>query len=85
MGIKSGLLPLFEVIEGRVVYTYDCRKTAKGRIPVKDFLVAQGRFAHLIPEDIEYIQKRVDEMWEEWDIPGVAPLKTALKGSAAST
>jgi pyruvate ferredoxin oxidoreductase beta subunit len=41
--------------------------------------VAQGRFAHLIPEDIEYIQKRVNEMWEEWEIPGVAPIKGILK------
>ena len=78
-GIKSGLLPLYEIIEGRVVYTYDCRKTAKGRIPVKEFLVTQGRFAHLVDEDIEYIQKKVDEMWDEWDIPGIAPIKGVLK------
>src|SRR5260370_30772435 len=79
MGIRSGLYPLYEVIEGQVVYTYDCRKTAKGRIPVKELLVSQGRFAHLIDEDIEYIQKRVDEMWDERDIPCVAPIKRVLQ------
>jgi len=78
-GIRSGLYPLYEVIEGQVTYTYDARKTGKGRIPVKEFLMAQGRFAHLIPEDIDYIQKMVDEMWDEWEIPGVAPLKGILK------
>jgi pyruvate/2-oxoacid:ferredoxin oxidoreductase beta subunit len=62
-----------------VIYTYDCRKSGKGRTPVKDFLVAQGRFAHLIQEDFDYIQKRVDEMWEEWAIPGVAPIKGILQ------
>src|SRR5436189_2272465 len=79
LGIKSGIFPLYEVIEGEVTYTYDCRK--KGRIPVREYLMRQGRFAHLIDEDIDYIQKMVDQMWDEWDIPGVAPLKGILKAT----
>jgi pyruvate ferredoxin oxidoreductase beta subunit len=75
LGVRSGLYPLYEIIEGQVSYTYDARKK---RIPVKDFLTTQGRFAHLKPEDISYIQDMVDEMWEGWDIPGVAPLKGSL-------
>ena len=82
-GKRSGLDPLLErgaeVIEGDVTYTYDCRK--KGRIPVREYLMRQGRFAHLIDEDIDYIQKMVDQMWDEWDIPGVAPLKGILKAT----
>ena len=76
LGIKSGIFPLYEVIEGEVVYTYDLR--GKERLPVRDYLMRQGRFAHLIDEDINYIQSMVDAMWNEWDIPGVAPLKGAL-------
>jgi pyruvate ferredoxin oxidoreductase beta subunit len=76
LGIKSGIFPLYEVIEGEVVYTYDCR--GRKRTPVREYLMRQGRFAHLIDEDINYIQKMVDEMWNEWDIPGVAPLKGVL-------
>ncbi|MCL6643446.1 MAG: pyruvate synthase, partial [Dehalococcoidia bacterium] len=49
-----------------------------GRIPVREYLVRQGRFAHLVEEDIAYIQRMVDEMWEEWEIPGVAPLRGPL-------
>ena len=79
LGIKCGIFPLYEVIEGEVTYTYDCRK--KGRIPVREYLMRQGRFAHLIDEDIDYIQKMVDQMWDEWDIPGVAPLKGILKAT----
>jgi pyruvate ferredoxin oxidoreductase beta subunit len=79
LGIKCGIFPLYEVCDGEVTYTYDCRK--KGRIPVREYLMRQGRFAHLIDEDIDYIQKMVDQMWDEWDIPGVAPLKGVLKAT----
>ncbi len=75
LGVRSGLYPLYEVIEGKVVYTYDARKK---RIPVNEFLSRQGRFAHIIDEDVQYIQSMVDQMWEEWEIPGVAPIKGQL-------
>ncbi|HET7037500.1 MAG TPA: thiamine pyrophosphate-dependent enzyme [Thermomicrobiaceae bacterium] len=78
LGIRSGIFPLYEIIDGQVSYTYDARSTAKGRIPVKEYLMRQGRFAHLIDEDIDYIQKMIDEMWEEWEIPGIAPVKGRL-------
>ena len=42
----------------------------------------QGRFAHLVEEDIAYIQSMVDQMWEEWEAPGVTPLRGTLKLSA---
>ena len=77
LGIKCGIFPLYEIVDGRVSYTYDPKK--KGRIPVREYLEKQGRFAHLIDEDVAYIQRRVDAMWEEWEIPGVAPLKGGLR------
>ncbi|GIX48407.1 MAG: hypothetical protein KatS3mg131_2618 [Candidatus Tectimicrobiota bacterium] len=58
-----------------MVYTYDARKTGKGRIPVRAYLTRQGRFAHLREDDIQFVQLMVDEMWEEWEVPGVAPSK----------
>jgi pyruvate ferredoxin oxidoreductase beta subunit len=76
LGIESGLYPLYEIIDGQVIYTHDARKN---RIPVREFLVRQGRFAHLIEEDIDYIQRMVDQMWDEWEIPGVAPIRGGLK------
>jgi pyruvate ferredoxin oxidoreductase beta subunit len=78
-GIRSGIFPLYEIIEGKLQYTYDARKTKKGRTPVREFLMRQGRFAHLADEDIAYIQRMVDEMWDEWEVPGVVPIKGSLK------
>ena len=78
LGIRSGIFPLYEIVEGQISYTYDARSTGKGRIPVREYLMRQGRFAHLIDEDIDYIQRMIDEMWEEWEIPGVAPIKGHL-------
>jgi len=78
LGIRSGIFPLYEIIDGRISYTYDARSTAKGRIPVREYLMRQGRFAHLIDEDVDYIQSMIDQMWEEWEIPGVAPIKGEL-------
>jgi pyruvate ferredoxin oxidoreductase beta subunit len=76
LGIRSGLMPIYEVHEGRISYTHDARRE---RVPVREFLKRQGRFAHLIDEDIQYIQDRVDEMWEQWEVPGIAPLKGFLQ------
>ena len=60
-----------------MTYTYDPHK--KGRIPVREYLVKQGHLAHLIDEDIDYIQGMVDTMWEEWELPGIAPIKGGLE------
>ncbi len=79
LGIRSGIFPLYEIIDGEVIYTYDARKE---RVPVRDYLMKQGRFAHIVEEDIQYIQSMVDQMWEEWEAPGVTPLKGTLKLAA---
>jgi pyruvate ferredoxin oxidoreductase beta subunit len=79
LGIKCGIYPLYEIVDGNIIYTWDARKSGKGRIPVKEFLTKQGRFDHLQEEHFTYIQKMVDEMWEEWEFPGVAPIKGTLK------
>ena len=79
LGIKCGIYPLYEVVDGNIIYTWDARKIGKGRIPVKEFLTKQGRFDHLQEEHFSYIQKMVDTMWDEWEFPGVAPIKGILK------
>ena len=79
LGIRTGIFPLYEIIEGEVIYTYDAREE---RVPVREYLMKQGRFAHIAEEDIEDIQSMVDQMWEEWEAPGVTPLKGTLKLAA---
>jgi len=48
------------------------------RLPVRDYLLKQGRFAHFVDEDIEYFQSKVDEMWTKRLVPGIIPLKAEL-------
>lgn len=75
LGIKSGIFPLYEIINGKVNYTYDARKN---RVPVKEYLMRQGRFSHFTDDDIDFVQSKVDEMWEEWELPGILPIKHTL-------
>jgi pyruvate ferredoxin oxidoreductase beta subunit len=50
------------------------KSIAEGRFkrkPVREYLSRQGRFAHFTEEDYDYFQKKIDEQWEKWLIPGV--------------
>ena len=69
LAVKTGLWPLKEYRDGRVVHT----KTPRHRVPVEDYLKTQGRFRHLFepehrPEQqkalLAEIQGRVDDYWE---------------------
>ncbi|MEM2868879.1 MAG: pyruvate synthase subunit PorB [Thermoplasmata archaeon] len=59
LAVESCMWPMYEVENG----VYTVRKPAK-RKPVSEYLMMQGRFRHLKEEDIEMIQKLVDEEWE---------------------
>ena len=49
------------------------------RLPVRDYLLKQGRFAHFTEDDIAYFQSKVDETWERWLIPGVIPFRKQIE------
>jgi pyruvate ferredoxin oxidoreductase beta subunit len=57
MAVESGIFNLFEIVHGKKRLTL---KVPKLR-PVKDYIRLQGRFRHLMDEDIELIQARVEE------------------------
>ena len=64
LAVKTGVWPLKEYIDGKVVHT----KIPHPRLPVEDYLKNQGRFKHLFgPERnaglLEEIQGRVDSYW----------------------
>jgi pyruvate ferredoxin oxidoreductase beta subunit len=78
LAVETGLWVQYEIIDGELTLNGASRAIARGnrkRKPVKEYLVRQGRFAHLTPEDIELFQRKVDETWEKWWIPGVIPFK----------
>jgi len=68
LAIKTGIWPLKEYADGRVVHT----RVPKERLPVEEYLKKQGRFSHLFEPErndkiIREIQARVDAYWAEWD------------------
>jgi pyruvate ferredoxin oxidoreductase beta subunit len=68
MAVQSGVWPLREYVDGRVIHT----KVPRERAPVEDYLKLQGRFRHLFePERNEpllaEIQARVDRYWAQFE------------------
>ena len=65
LAVKTGIWPLKEYVDGEVVHT----RIPRERLPVRDYLRLQGRFAHLFqPQEntalIDAIQARVDRYWD---------------------
>jgi pyruvate ferredoxin oxidoreductase beta subunit len=84
LAVNTGVWPLYEVEDGVLRLTGRTEQIAAGRIrrlPVRDYLLRQGRFAHFTDDDIDYFQSKVDETWEKWLIPGVIPFRTDLEKS----
>ncbi|MBW2383812.1 MAG: pyruvate synthase [Deltaproteobacteria bacterium] len=65
LAVRSGVWPLKEYDDGRVVHT----EIRRPRVPVEEYLVRQERFRHLFePErndaELSAIQARIDAYWE---------------------
>lgn len=71
LAVETGVWPMYEIIDGKFRLTY----VPKKRKPVREYLKRQGRFSHFNEEQVEYFQRKVDEMWEKWLIPGLVPIK----------
>jgi pyruvate ferredoxin oxidoreductase beta subunit len=64
LAVKTGVWPLKEYIDGKVVHT----KIPHPRLPVEDYLKKQGRFKHLFAPErnaalMEEIQSKIDSYW----------------------
>jgi len=76
LAVLSGIFPLFEVEDHQLRLYGKSKQIAEGRqkrLPVRDYLLKQGRFAHFNDDDIDYYQAKVDDMWTRWLVPGVLP------------
>jgi pyruvate ferredoxin oxidoreductase beta subunit len=65
LAVKTGVWPLKEYVDGRVVHT----KKPYPRIPIEEYLKKQGRFTHLFKPKrdeklLSELQAKVDEYWE---------------------
>nr|MBC7245311.1 pyruvate synthase subunit beta [Chloroflexota bacterium] len=61
LAVQSCVFPLYEVEHGG---KYTITVWPREKVPVERYLRLQGRFAHLKPEDLRYIQENVDREWE---------------------
>jgi pyruvate ferredoxin oxidoreductase beta subunit len=68
LAVQSGLWVLYEIENGkfRLSVPSDRFVDKTKRKPVKDYFATQGRFRGLTEEDIQRIQKWVDEDWEQY-------------------
>lgn len=65
LAVKTGVWPLKEYIDGKVVHT----KVPGERLPIEEYLKLQGRFAHLFAprrDDalLAELQAKVDDYWD---------------------
>jgi len=65
LAVKTGVWPLKEYVDGKVVHT----RVATKRLPVEEYLKRQGRFRHLFQPQrnetlLKEIQARVDGYWQ---------------------
>ena len=68
LAVKTGVWPLKEYVDGKVVHT----KIPRDRLPVEEYLKTQGRFAHLFSpvrneSIINEMQQRIDDYWKTAD------------------
>jgi pyruvate ferredoxin oxidoreductase beta subunit len=78
LAVNTGIWPLYEIEDGKLKLYGKTQQIADGkfkRLPVRDYLLKQGRFAHFADEDIDFFQSKVDDMWNDWLVPGVIPLR----------
>ncbi len=57
MAVETNYFPLWECEDGKYTLNYQ----PKNRLPIEEFTSTMGRFSHLSAEDIDQIQKIVDE------------------------
>ena len=65
LAVKTGIWPLKEYVDGRIVHT----KIPRARKPVEEYLKLQGRYKHLFEPErndelISEIQDKVDRYWD---------------------
>ncbi len=84
LSVSTGIWPLYEVENGKLKLFGKTKMIADGktaRVPVREYLLKQGRFSHFTNDDIDYFQSKIDEMWNKWLVPGVIPIQKDIDAS----
>ncbi|MBI2918034.1 MAG: pyruvate synthase [Chloroflexi bacterium] len=81
LAVETGMWVLYEVQDSKLTLNGPSKALANGtkqRKPVEEYLMRQGRFAHFTPEDTSYVQRKIDDMWTKWWVPGVIPFQNEV-------
>ena len=84
LSVNTGIWPLYEVENGVLKLFGKTKMIADGkaaRVPVREYLLKQGRFSHFTDDDVDYFQSKIDEMWNKWLLPGVIPIHKDIDAS----
>lgn len=84
LAVQCGITVLWDFLDGELRYQGLSRQMVEGKLrrkPVAGYLRRQGRFAHFNDDDIDFFQSRIDEMWEEWILPGVVRVEQTPLGT----
>ena len=69
MAVETGLYDLYEIVDGQLSLTGPSKKlTGKKRKPVIEYFKTQSRFRALNTEQIEEVQKQIDDKWKAYSI-----------------
>jgi len=61
LSVETNVFPLYEIEDGlKYTINYSSRN-----LPVEKYLMAQGRYKHLKPDQIQAIQAETDRAWAE--------------------
>jgi len=68
LAVNTGIVTLFEIDNGAFRLTAKSRSLAKGGQlkPISDYVNAQKRFGKIAPEEINELQRRVSQRWENY-------------------
>ncbi|MHC1584886.1 MAG: thiamine pyrophosphate-dependent enzyme [Candidatus Syntropharchaeia archaeon] len=67
LGVKSGIWVLYEIENGNFRLSSPSKRVLEGdKIPVREYLRAQGRFDLMSEKDIERVQRKVDYRLDEF-------------------
>jgi len=61
LAVTTGIFPLFEIEEGKYTLNLDIAQPR----PVEEYFKLQGRFRHLLPAHISFVQERVRKNYKE--------------------
>lgn len=61
MATEAKIFPIYEIVEGR----YKINVYPGGDLPVKEYLISQGRFGKMDESTVEAVQKSADKKWAE--------------------